>query len=150
MKKSSSSKTTPAATSKAAGKTTKAAAIAAPAVKSAKLATTPSKNTKSSKASAPKVPKAPKASRVTPTVTKVVATIDVGFGNSLTIRGEGPGLSWHQGVSMVCQEGTTWVWSTTEAIGPVSFKLLANDQTWCAGEDLIVHPGETVTITPAF
>jgi hypothetical protein len=91
-----------------------------------------------------------KGQSTAPAVTKVVALIDVGFGNNLTIRGDGPGLSWQSGVGMVCTDGTSWIWSTTEASGPITFKVLANDMTWCAGEDYVVLPGETVTISPLF
>src|SRR4030095_613806 len=35
-------------------------------------------------------------------VTILEAKIDVGYGNTLFIRGEGPGLSWAQGTPMTC------------------------------------------------
>src|SRR5690606_12500637 len=34
--------------------------------------------------------------------TVIVAKIDVGFGNALYLRGDGPGLSWSKGVPMDC------------------------------------------------
>lgn len=99
---------------------------------------------------APKTPKAAKTAEAAPVVTKIVATIDVGFGNHLTIRGDGPGLSWETGVAMACIDGTSWVWSTAEAAGPITFKVLANDLTWCAGEDRTVQPGDQLSFTPSF
>ena len=35
-------------------------------------------------------------------VTTITALVDVGFGNTLYLRGEGPGLSWEKGVPMKC------------------------------------------------
>src|SRR5579872_5239985 len=37
----------------------------------------------------------------------IEAKIDVGFGNTLYLRGEGPGLSWTQGVPLTCVDGKT-------------------------------------------
>lgn len=38
--------------------------------------------------------------------TKIVALIDVGFGNTLYIRGEGPGLSWEKGIPSIASPTT--------------------------------------------
>ena len=38
----------------------------------------------------------------------IEAKIDVGFGNTLYLRGEGVGLSWTQGVPLTCVDGKTW------------------------------------------
>jgi hypothetical protein len=80
----------------------------------------------------------------------VTARIDVGFGNTLFIRGEGGGLSWDRGQPLVCIEGATWVWSSRRAKEPLRFKLLVNDQLWCRGENLQVAPGCEVEVVPAF
>ena len=79
----------------------------------------------------------------------IEARIDVGFGNSLFMRGEGLGLSWTQGVPLTCVDGKTWKW-TGEAAGPLKFKLLLNDQVWSQGEDLVASPGQNLEISPAF
>jgi len=83
-------------------------------------------------------------------VTTVTARLDVGFGNSLFIRGEGEGLSWDKGRLLVCIEGATWVWSSQRAKDHVRFKLLINDQLWCRGENMEIAPGGSVEVVPTF
>jgi len=82
--------------------------------------------------------------------TAVVAQIDVGFGNTLYVRGEGPGLSWEKGVPLDCVADDKWAISLAETSKPVVFKFLINDQTWCIGDDYVAQPGTTVTVTPVF
>src|SRR5262245_29612794 len=83
------------------------------------------------------------------TAVTIEAKIDVGFGNTLYLRGEGLGLSWTQGVPLTCVDGKTWKW-TGEATEPLKFKLLLNDQVWSQGEDLVAVPGQKLEIAPAF
>lgn len=97
---------------------------------------------------APKVPAKKPAPK--PTSTKIAGRIDVGFGNTLYIRGTGPGLSWDRGLAMDCVTDDLWSITLSEATAPVAFKLLLNDITWCAGEDFVVAPGESVTVVPSF
>ena len=85
-----------------------------------------------------------------PTLTTINAQIDVGFGNTLYIRGEGSGLSWDKGVVMDCVADDRWVITLSDAVTPVTFKFLLNDLTWCVGNDYVVPAGETVTIVPSF
>jgi len=95
--------------------------------------------------------KAPaKKPAVKPTLTTINAEVDVGFGNTLYIRGEGSGLSWDKGLVMDCVADDKWVITLSDAVTPVTFKFLLNDLTWCAGTDYVVAPGETVTIVPSF
>jgi hypothetical protein len=82
--------------------------------------------------------------------TTVAAKIDVGFGNSLFIRGQGDGLSWEKGLPLKCVDPATWAWSTTGAKGKVVFKLLINDEQWSQGEDLTVEAGQRAEVTPVF
>jgi hypothetical protein len=84
------------------------------------------------------------------TVTRVAAKVDVGFGNTLFIRGEGEGLSWDKGQPLSCVEGSTWIWLGQRAKDEVTFKLLVNDQLWCRGENIKVGPGRQVEVAPAF
>jgi nucleoid-associated protein YgaU len=83
-------------------------------------------------------------------ITKVVAQIDVGFGNTLYIRGEGPGLSWEKGVPLDCVADDQWMLSLAETSRPAVFKFLINDLTWSIGDDYVVQPGDTVELTPTF
>lgn len=95
-------------------------------------------------------PAEPKAVAAAPVQTKIVARIDVGFGNALYVRGDGPGLSWSQGVPMRCVASDEWELALGESARPISFKVLINDATWCSGPDSVVASGSTVTITPDF
>ena len=81
---------------------------------------------------------------------RIPLQIDIGFGNSLTIRGEGPGLSWDQGLPMDNADASLWTISIKNATKPVTFKVLVNDLTWSAGPDYVVEPGQSITINPTF
>ena len=84
------------------------------------------------------------------TLTTISAQIDAGFGNSLYIRGDGPGLSWEKGIAMDCVAGDKWVVTLSDATTTVTFKLMLHDVTWCDGDDYVVAPGENVTVVPSF
>ncbi len=83
-------------------------------------------------------------------VTTVTALIDVGFGNALYIRGEGPGLSWDQGLLLECVDDNKWKITLPESAHPIVCKFLLNDREWNLGEDYTVAPGTSITITPVF
>jgi hypothetical protein len=91
-----------------------------------------------------------KAAPSTLSATKIVAHIDVGFGNTLYVRGEGSGLSWETGVPLDCVADDQWALSLSETSRPVVFKFLINDLTWSLGEDYVVQPGSSVVLTPTF
>jgi hypothetical protein len=84
------------------------------------------------------------------TSTKITAQFDVGFGNTLYIRGEGPGLSWDRGLAMDCVADDEWTITLSDAAMPVVFKLLLNDITWCVGNDFVVEPGGSTVTVPSF
>lgn len=113
---------------------------------------TTTKNTKGAKAAAAKpVRKAPaKKPAVKTTRATITAQIDVGFGNALYIRGEGPGLSWDKGLVMDCVADDQWIITISDATVPVVFKFLLNDITWCVGNDFVVEPGGSAVLVPAF
>jgi len=84
------------------------------------------------------------------TATKITAKFDVGFGNTLYVRGEGPGLSWDRGLPMDCVADDEWTITLSDATVPVVFKFLLNDITWCVGNDFTVEPGGTAEVVPVF
>jgi hypothetical protein len=99
---------------------------------------------------APAVPSpAPRAPAV-PVATVITAKIDVGFGNSVYLRGEGPGLSWNSGLLLNNVASDEWTISLFGAKKPVVFKFLLNDATWNLGEDYVAPPGAKVTVRPEF
>jgi hypothetical protein len=85
-----------------------------------------------------------------PPATLISAKIEIGFGDHLYLRGEGPGLSWDKGVAMDCIGSALWAATVKGAIAPVTFKVLVNDISWSTGKDYVVEPGQSVTVTPTF
>ena len=83
-------------------------------------------------------------------VTTIAANVDVGFGNALYVRGEGPGLSWEKGLRMECVADDRWTLALGESSRPFIFKFLINDETWNIGDDCTVAPGASVILTPSF
>ncbi len=139
-------------------KTVKAAAkptpAPAPKAKKAVPAPKPAPAVKT-KAAAPVAAPAPAVPAVKPVapkpvVTTISARIDIGFGNSLYIRGEGAGLSWDQGQLMANVEKDLWQVSLGESAQPVIFKFLVNDLSWNTGPDYTVASGASVTLVPEF
>jgi hypothetical protein len=115
-----------------------------------KAAKAPAKKT----ATPAKKPAAPakkkSAARSEPPATFISAQIDIGFGNHLTVRGEGPGLSWDDGLVMDNVGTNLWTVALANATKPVTFKVLVNDLSWSTGADFVVAPGKSVTIFPEF
>jgi hypothetical protein len=85
-----------------------------------------------------------------PVQTTISARIDVGFGNALFVRGEGPGLSWEKGLPMQCVQNDLWRIVLAEAARAYTFKFLVNDTVWSAGPDFSAACGTSVTLTPEF
>jgi hypothetical protein len=85
-----------------------------------------------------------------PPGTTVEAIINVGFGNALFIRGEGPGLSWEKGLPMNCVEESRWVWANAKADERLVFKFLLNDAIWCQGDNFVAVPGQKLETAPVF
>jgi len=82
--------------------------------------------------------------------TAVTAQIDVGFGNALFIRGEGPGLNWNKGLALKNAGSSEWTISLPRATRPIVFKFLINDEVWSAGDDYKADPGALVVLQPSF
>ena len=124
-----------------------------------KTTTSPAPATTSSFAPVP-APKTTRVPRVKKTAapaaesasvaTVITAKIDVGFGNTLYLRGDGPGLSWNKGLALTCADDAAWTISLANAVRPVVFKFLINDETWSRGEDYTAAPGTTAELTPSF
>lgn len=154
-------------TKKAAKKVTAKKATKKVAVKKAPAKKAPAKKAPAKK-TAPKAPKAAKPAKKAPAKkasakastgpapakkvekTSIIARVDVGFGNSLYVRGEGAGLSWDQGVLLDNVSPYEWTFSSTQAKGDVSFKFLINDEVWADGENLTVPAGGTSISSPVF
>jgi hypothetical protein len=133
-------------------KKTPAAAPSAPtkALKPvAKLATAKAGGVKTTKPAKAKAPASVSTDVALP-VTTIVAAIDVGFGNHLTLRGEGAGLSWDKGLPLECSADDRWSITLSSGSQPIVCKFLINDETWCTGDDYTVLPGSSVVLSPSF
>lgn len=117
-------------------------AAAKPAKKAAPAAKAPAKK--------PAAPAKKKSAAAEPPATFISAQIDIGFGNHLTLRGEGPGLSWDKGLVMDNVGHSLWTASISKATKSVTFKVLVNDLTWSTGPDYVVEPGQSITVYPTF
>jgi hypothetical protein len=147
-KKTTVKKATKKAPAKKAAK--KVAAKKAPVKKAAKKI--PAKKA-AKKVAAKKAPAKKAAKKAAPKKvikTSVIARVDVGFGNSLYIRGEGAGLSWDKGVVLENISPYEWSFSSTTAKGDVTFKFLINDELWAEGENITVAKGGTSISSPIF
>jgi hypothetical protein len=80
----------------------------------------------------------------------VLVTCDAGFGNSLAVRGSGPGLSWDHGITMTNLSADLWSWTSGPLTAAVEVKVLLNDAVWSSGENIVLQPGATVTVEPLF
>lgn len=93
---------------------------------------------------------AQKSSPTNSTITKIVAEVDIGFGNTLYIRGAGKGLSWDKGVALKNQDTNFWVLELPGCKEDFEYKLLINDDTWSTGENFVAHHGTNNIISPNF
>ena len=85
-----------------------------------------------------------------PTKKVVVATVDVGFGNMLYLRGDAPGLSWKKGVPMDCQSADSWSITMSGVKDAFEYKVLINDIHWALGENNLAKPGVANSTNSSF
>ena len=95
-------------------------------------------------------------SRVTSLVLFVIAVLapltaaeihvhyDTGWGNRISIRGTGPGLSWFSGQDAAWSSGNVWVYETPETGDGFEFKPLINDTQWSTGANYEVPSNDAV------
>ena len=149
MKKPTKAKATPAVS---ASNPTKKKTKAAPSAKVISPKVAKAAASAVAPAPAPEVKKtdAQPVAQPKPAIVKIKAQIDVSFGNALTIRGAGPGLSWDKGLPMNCVNDDLWSVTLVGVTSPVTFKFLVNDLTWSAGEDYVAQPGDELSLVPTF
>ena len=74
---------------------------------------------------------------------------DIGWGNTLFIRGEKP-LNWEKGKALSYnEEKQGWIFETT-CKKDLEFKVLINDEHWSEGENFILHSGKIEVFDPNF
>lgn len=130
-------------------KTTAAKKVSTPKKVATKKA--PVKKTATPKKVATK--KAPVKKSVAPKQTaaqaRIIARVDVGFGNTLYVRGEGAGLSWKKGTALTNVTPYEWALSSSKK-GKVIFKFLINDELWAEGENITLQAGRKSISSPTF
>ncbi len=80
----------------------------------------------------------------------LVATAYIGIGNKLYVRGDGPGLSWDQGVPMQFLAIGKWGWTSPEGAEPITCRIYRNDETPMLDENIVLEPGAKAEVTPRF
>ena len=82
--------------------------------------------------------------------TLVEVKLELGPGNALFIRGEGEGLTWHEGQRLTLVSPSTWVWRAVGSKSRIIFRLLLNDLIWAKGDEMVLDPGSRIELTPDF
>lgn len=120
------------------------------ATSKAAQASAPSKKAPAAKKAATKSPAkktAAKKAASKSSDTLVVAKVNVGWGNTLFVRGEGAGLSWDKGSAMKIKGDDEW---SLKLKGAAEVKFLINDENWAEGDNVSVPAGKTTLVTPIF
>lgn len=83
--------------------------------------------------------------------TNIVAYVDVGFGNTLYVRGEGCSeLSWDKGIPLENVSSSEWSLTMKKVTDKITFKFLINDDIWAEGENLSIQAGSNSVSSPVF
>jgi hypothetical protein len=92
-----------------------------------------------------------KSTSSTSNTTKIIVKYDVGFGNSLSIRGQGaPGLSWDKGITLKNIKSNEWLLEITTSFTHAEFKVLINDKIYELGPNHTVKCGANLQYSPQF
>lgn len=88
---------------------------------------------------------------VAPPTTTVHVKYDAGYGNTLFIRGEGPGMSWEQGIELKNTGADSWCFEiASDEFKNFAFKIVKNNQSFEEGSNHTIECGKEVVITPVF
>lgn len=82
--------------------------------------------------------------------TRIIVKYDVGFNNSIYLRGEGADLSWERGLLLKNVKADEWHWETTLPFSKCEFKVLINDRQYELGDNHILQCGKSFEYTPIF
>lgn len=82
--------------------------------------------------------------------TRIIIKYDIGFGNTLHIRGNGANLSWDKGIPLKNIKNDEWIWETEIPFSKAEFKVLINDKQYETGNNHIIHSGNMIQYTPKF
>ena|ERR1700722_6699940 len=85
-------------------------------------------------------------------ITYITIKYDAGYGNTLSICGTGPKMSWDpkKALPLRCVGNDTWVYETNDQFEEFNYKILVNNQIWEEGPDHLIRRDKPDQITPAF
>lgn len=83
-------------------------------------------------------------------LSRVVINCNVGFNNSIFIRGNGANLSWDKGIMLQNTRPDEWVWETDQSFNSCEFKVLINDTQYEQGDNHILTNENCIEYTPLF
>ena len=75
---------------------------------------------------------------------------NVGLGNYIYIRGDGPELSWEKGTQLELTEIGKWQWKVENVEQPAVCRVYKNDEVSAYGDDIEVPIGLKVEVFPIF
>lgn len=84
------------------------------------------------------------------TTTHVTIKYDVGYANTLYLRGEGANLRWDKGIPLTNVSANEWIWETNLPFNTCEFKVLINDKQYEQGENHSVKCGAKLAYSPNF
>jgi hypothetical protein len=82
--------------------------------------------------------------------TRITVKYDVGFNNTLYLRGKGVNLSWEKGTPLKNIKADEWVWETEAPFTTAEFKVLINDKQYESGNNHSLICGANIHYTPTF
>lgn len=83
-------------------------------------------------------------------LTRVVIQCDIGFNNSIFIRGSGANLSWDKGIMLLNTRPDEWVWETDKSFNSCEFKVLINDSQYEQGDNHTLTCEKNLEYKPRF
>ncbi len=89
-------------------------------------------------------------SKIENSLTKIIAEVNIGFGNTLYIRGAGCGLNWEKGIALKNHDTNFWALELPQCTEDFEYKLLINDKIWNTGENFVAHRNQQNIVKPKF
>jgi hypothetical protein len=83
-------------------------------------------------------------------ITRIIVKYDVGFNNSIYLRGTGADLSWERGIMLKNVKSDEWIWETNIPFTHCEFKVLINDRQYEMGENHRLQCGTSFEYSPNF
>lgn len=82
--------------------------------------------------------------------TRIIVKHNIGFNNTLYLRGNGMNLNWNKGVPLKNVKADEWMWETDLPFSAFEFKVLINDRQYETGDNHRMTARGTMQYTPRF